>query len=50
MSALNACSDIRGVREWRRILRKNNKVWRSDVELKLRKIEDGEAREKKRKA
>ncbi|CAJ1373072.1 unnamed protein product [Effrenium voratum] len=28
------------VREWRRILRKNNKVWRSDVELKLRKIED----------
>lgn len=27
-------------REWRRILQKNNAVWRSDVELKLRKIGD----------
>ena len=24
-------------REWRRVLRENNAVWRSDVELKLRK-------------
>ena len=44
-SRAHGLQNFAGVTEWRRILDKNGAVWRSDVEMKLRKnFGDGNCR------